>query len=479
MKSLKNLIFILIIAIPGQIYSQYSKTEQKIGFSTYKMVESTSGFYKNEKLLNVVKVIGQQLEQQLDKDYDFKYYLIDSQEPNAFATAGGYVFVTRGLLAIVNTRDELAGILSHEFQHVTNKHVSKKIGASIAPVILELPANIIGLLTHKEFAEIINFPIEETSKLAINAYTRSQEMEADKKGIDIAIKAGFNPYGLPSALKNLTDFIEYSTGQQMKRSLFIDHPITADRIKYLTEIIREKGVENEVPVYEGAKIPEAEGLVFGQNPKAGLINDNIFIHPDINLYCEFPKEWLIQNSAISVSAVSPDKKSTIVLSIDSASNSPSEAARRSIKKLHKSNLVLIDSSDVNEFKAYKVYVRARRIKYNDYLTEIMWLKAPGSKYLLKVAGVTDYFFPDENISNSYNTFRPLTGNDLKQYSQATLSMLLMYENVNIKDYLMKQIASEKAVEFFLKLNGVSPDQKINIGNYFKVIKETELIKHQN
>jgi predicted Zn-dependent protease len=476
---MKNFRYYLLLSFLGTAFisnAQYSKTEEKIGKATYEMVKNTTGFYQNDALLNVVKEIGEQLEKQLDQDYHFKYYLMDTPDLNAFATAGGYVYVTRGLLAIVNTRDELAGILAHEFQHVANRHVPKKIMANLVPGILELPANIIGMLTYKEFADVINFPIAESSKLAISAYSRSQEMEADKKGIDIAIKAGYNPYGLPLALQHLTEFIEFKSGEPMKKNIFIDHPMTDERVKYLSSIINEKGLEGKAPVFEGTKVPELEDLIYGQNPVAGMIRDNVFVHPDINFYCEFPGKWPIQNSPLSVTSISPDKKSTLIISIDTTAKTPREAAAKTLKKLQNSDVLSVDSSDVHEFQAYKVTFRHRRLKYKDYLSEVLWLKLPGSHYLLKVVGISTFSNPEKLIAQSMNTFRMLTNDDLKNFSlkRITLKKIGLYDR--FETYLDGYLPVQADQEFILKLNTITPDQKISSEDYLKFIDELAIRK---
>jgi predicted Zn-dependent protease len=284
----KFFLFLLSICLTISAFGQ-SKIERQMGASTFEMIKKSQGLYHYDHLLEVVEEVGRKLETQLNIGYPLKYFLVDISDPNAFATAGGYVYVTRGLLAIVNSKDELAGIMGHEISHVTQRHSTKQLRASILPVVLELPANIVGLLTYKEIGNIINLPISATSKIALAAYSRSQEKEADEKGVELAIKAGFNPYGLAEALDRLTKFMELATHQHMKKNIFIDHPMTEDRIAYINQLIAKKGI-TKLESTPGTEILALDGLVYGQNPLEGIIYDSKFIQPQAGFYCEFPEK---------------------------------------------------------------------------------------------------------------------------------------------------------------------------------------------
>lgn len=350
-----------------------SPTEQKLGELTFKMVKETQGIYVNESALQYVKSVGLELEKHLNLGYPLKYYLVDTAEPNAFATAGGYVYVTRGLLSVLNSRDELAGIMGHELSHVSQHHSTKKMAASVLPLLLELPANIVGLLTYKEVASIINFPIDEAAKISIAAFDRSQERTADKLGVELATRAGYNPYGLVIGLERLEEYISTMSDEKRKKTLFIDHPMTSDRVKYLTGILEKQG-HKRTGFSAGTEITSLDGLVYGQNPNGGIIIDNVFVHPSIELYCAFPAKWTIRNSPESITAMSEDKKSTIMVMVDTSAMTPDEAAQKFLVQVKESTILNARSGSINGNDAFLAAIRNKSVKYADHLTEIMWLK---------------------------------------------------------------------------------------------------------
>jgi predicted Zn-dependent protease len=135
---------------------QKKSLSQSMGEKTFEMVKKTYGIYDNPMLLSEVKAIGRRLEKHLPFQDSMKYFLVDTYEPNAFATEGGYVYVTRGLLSIITSKDELACIMAHEISHVTKKHPRKTLEVRILPAIMQIPGNIMGALTSPVYGKLFN-----------------------------------------------------------------------------------------------------------------------------------------------------------------------------------------------------------------------------------------------------------------------------------------------------------------------------------
>jgi predicted Zn-dependent protease len=447
-----------------------SSVEKQMGDATHQMLKKTQGFYENDKVLQVVREIGHNLEKELALGYPLQFFLLDTTEPNAFATAGGYVYVTRGLLAILDSRDELAGILAHELSHVTQHHASKKLTASLLPLALELPAKLVGLLTYKELAPIINYPIDQTSKIALASYDRNQEREADKLGAALAKRAGYNPYGLVIALERLTDYVKVVSGKTMKKTLFIDHPVTAERTAYLTTLIEKDGLKRtDFPA--GTDIVELDGVLYGQDPSNGMIVGSAFIHPDIDLYCELPAKWTIQNARESVTAISPDNKSTIIISVDTSAATPLEAAKKFLTHVKESTILAQKAQPVNGNEAYRATIRNKSIKYADHVSEIMWFKMPSSQVMIKVIGVSGFAKPDKDIAASLETFRLLSALDLKGVTSSVISLRSAATPADIEGFVQSAgNDSAKQLELLAVLNNLAPGKGLPEGRFLKIVQ---------
>lgn len=475
MKKLKATCLCLSVLFSVNLFGQ-SKVEKKIADATYEMVKTTQGIYQNPKLLKVVEEVGRSLEKHLSLAAPLDYYLLDVSDPNAFATAGGKVFVTRGLLAIINSKDELAGVMAHELSHVTEHHVTKKISVSILPLILELPGNIIGALSNKKVGAIINFPIDATAKLGIAAFSRSQETQADEKGITLALKAGYNPYGLSEALARLDSYIEFAAGKPMKKTLLIDHPVTPERVANINHILEKKGISKS-EFLAGTNITELNGMIYGQNPDGGIIVGSKFYQPQINFYCEFPDKWSIQNSPVSVTALAPGKKSAIILSIDSTASTPTEAGTKALASLKRNSVVLSQGATrINGNEAYTAMIQNKETKYAEHVTEIMWIKISSSEVMLKVVGFSDFKNPDKSIATCFNTYRLLADSDLKDIPVMKIELREAKEWKDIETLVESSSDRERQLKSLLLLNGLKPNQNIPKGNYLKVVQPSAIAK---
>jgi len=147
-----------------------------------------------------VKRVGQKVAKQSGrKDLEFYFEVLDAKEVNAFAGPGGYVYVTTGLMNLVSSEDELACVLGHEVAHIAARHAIKQLQARI---LYSIPASII-------FSETRYAKIERLVSTAFNltqlSYSRKDELQADILGMEYARRAGYDPYGMVSFLKRLSE----------------------------------------------------------------------------------------------------------------------------------------------------------------------------------------------------------------------------------------------------------------------------------
>jgi len=132
------------------------------------------GIYNDSALNAYVGSIGERLVDVLgDPPVDFQFKVVDMAEPNAFALPGGYIYISRGLLSLVNDEAELACVMGHEMIHVTKRHSVKQMNKSILPGILHIPGAVVGLF-NQDLGRVINAPISFGSELFLSNYSRKQ-----------------------------------------------------------------------------------------------------------------------------------------------------------------------------------------------------------------------------------------------------------------------------------------------------------------
>jgi len=186
----------------------------------------------DEKLQRYVNHVGRWLASQTERpDLPWKFGVLDAPELNAFATPGGHVFVTRGLLAQMKTEAELAGVLSHEIVHVLKKHHLKAIQKTAQ---MELANTAITTFQRQDR----NTPAREKllsvgSELFSRGLDKSDELEADRLGVVIAARGGYDAYGLPAVLQTLQAMNPEDSGLAL---MFKTHPAPAERLDALEKM---------------------------------------------------------------------------------------------------------------------------------------------------------------------------------------------------------------------------------------------------
>lgn len=320
------LLSIILYSSLVSIQAQNIELDKQIGAENAKMVEMSTGLVANDKLTSFINQVGQRLVNELeDKKFDYSFHVVNDPIPNAFAFPGGYIFVTRGILSIITTEDELAGILGHEIIHAHNRHGIKQMKKTIMPRLLELPGELVGNVFGKSVGETLNKPLKMSNEMFLAKYSRKHESESDVEGIKLAAKAGYNPYALQAQLTRLSASFEILTNEKEKDSYFNDHPYTPNRVKLINETACTIKWTKREP--ESANFPEPlEGLLFGNDPAKGVIKDSLFMHPELDFEMIFPSGWIVNNEPQGVSAIKADRQSAIVLGIPSFEGTAQELA---------------------------------------------------------------------------------------------------------------------------------------------------------
>lgn len=438
-------ILLGVLLLSGiSVFGQGSTLSEKIGAATFAEVQRSMGIYEDEVLLEYVMGIGRRLEEVMPEHEDeFKYYLVDTEDPNAFATAGGYVYVTRGLLALLDTEDELAGVLGHEFSHILLKHSEKKIGRTIFPKVLEIPGNLVGSLFSELLGTLMNNPIEVTAKTVNAAFDRSQENHADKSGVELATAAGFDPEALSVALQKLDFFVKALTDDESSFHLFDDHPLTEKRVENLAEITAN--IEKKESYDQVSMLSHLDGLILGQNPKNGVVlEDNLFLHADLKISCQLPANWGTKNTPESLTAANRKTSSALVLGIDSENESAKSAYKAYAKKLKGTkglNMTVDKKKEIGGFAAVELLVEEG--KSNS--TVITWIEFDGINGLIQMVGTTNHEEQLNDILESISSFRLMN----EEEQGKVFTKLLRVESTDASS--LKEYAEQSSFEGNIKI----------------------------
>lgn len=310
------LSFALTIGTVG--YSQNVEKDLEYGNQGFEMVKQQMGLCKFEPLESLVTKLGDKLVGQLEKPlFEYEFYLVDTPEPNAFALPGGKIFVTRGLLALPLTEDELAGVMGHEIIHSNNRHGVKTSAGSVFGKIIAIPGLIVGGIFGGPIGQAVASPFLAGNELLQADYSRSNEKEADKEGTALAAKAGYQSIQLANILKRLSLEAEILTGESEKKSYFASHPFTPDRVKAITKHSAKNVQAVPSPILSSDPFLKAfDGLNIGNNPEYGYVHDKVFYHPTDLYSFKLAEDWQTAITPVSLSLGSTDGEAILSFMVE-------------------------------------------------------------------------------------------------------------------------------------------------------------------
>ncbi|MEQ9639404.1 MAG: M48 family metalloprotease [Alphaproteobacteria bacterium] len=234
---------------------------------------------------------------------EYRFTVLDSDLPNAFALPGGFAYITRGMLALINTEAELASVMGHEIGHVIARHSAERQSGAM---ITGLLAGAVGVLTGNNSAAQIAGLLGQG---ALASYSRGQEYEADQLGILYMVAGGWNPLAagdMLSGLKRSSDVLEARFGQQDAgwNEFFATHPNTLERIGRAVALARDTGANGDYGRDRWMRV--SDGLMYLGSPASGYVRGRDFLHPQLAIAFTVPPGWVLANQATQVSAQGKD-----------------------------------------------------------------------------------------------------------------------------------------------------------------------------
>ena len=250
------------------------------------------GLYADSSLAKYVDNVGQRVGKASHlPDLEWHFRLLDSPVVNAFAIPGGYIYITRGILAYMNSEAQLAGVLGHETGHVTARHSAQQMTQQqIASIGL-----IAGTVFVPAFRPYGGVAAQSLGLLFLK-YSRDHETQADELGIGYAVKASYDPREIPATYATLKRIGERE-GQSIPNFLST-HPDPGDREMRTRQLAQASvsSTQTGLLIRSEEYRKRIEGLVFGDDPRAGYFEDNRFYHPELAFQMILPDGWKTQNT---------------------------------------------------------------------------------------------------------------------------------------------------------------------------------------
>jgi len=310
------------------------------------------GLYNDPQLRTYVRQIGRELVPYTHRPHlEYHFEILDTPVENAFAAPGGYIYITRGLLAMLNSEAEIATVLGHELGHVSARHSARQMTRSILVTL--------GIVIAGELSEDIKkiTPISMVAaQLLFLKYSRSDEYQADKLGIDYAFKRGYSPGEMVNFFSSLQRLTETRGGARLPNFLST-HPLTPRRIQRVQELLNteEYRLPPNAPPLMVKKVDyltKLDGLIYGINPRQGFVEGGIFYHPDMNFQFSIPPGWVVDNTARQVTLGPKNGKAVVILQAEDTNENLQNYSQKMMKNFTSPKVFQQEYRYINGLNAY-------------------------------------------------------------------------------------------------------------------------------
>ena len=449
--------------------------EMEVGAREHpKILKQHGGAYGSQRLTGYVRRVALNLTR-VSETPDFPYTIttLNDDSVNAFALPGGYVYVTRGLLALANNEAEMAGVLAHEIGHSVARHTAERYSKAVAA---NLGLNILGAIGGAMGAPpgVGNLASFGTQAY-LQAFSREQELEADMLGVRYLARAGYDPAAMTSFLHRLqaNDRLEAvlsgEKGKQASFSIMSTHPRTAERIAQAMRLARI-APSGRWRVERDAYLERVDGMVFGDDISQGVRRGREFAHPEFRIRFQVPPGFVLFNSPRRVLARGPGQS---VIAFDMAEKAVKSLTAYLVRDWGRNyTLRDVEIIDVNGMEAATGHGRARTRNGTRDL-RLVAIRG-GGKRIFRFAFLT----PPElthrlatDLQRATYSFRRLSGQEARAIRPLRLAVVPVRPGDTAAGLAARMPFETHHLERFETLNGLERGQPLTPGSRVKTVRD--------
>ncbi|WP_173088266.1 M48 family metalloprotease [Devosia sp. 1635] len=424
-----------------------------------RIIAAYGGVYSDRPAeIMVARIVGRLLAAANQPNAQFQVTILDSAEVNAFALPGGYIYVTRGILALASDTSELAAVLAHEIAHVTLRHARARTDRTRTTAIVDR------VITGVFGGDSSTDQLSNRSRESMAAFGQSQELEADREGIKFAGKAGYDPSAAARFLGVMSRFASFSAGENAGEGFLSSHPSTPARI--------QKAMDTATTMFGQAGIGEVgreeylasiTGLTFGDSPAQGSIIGRRFVHPASKFTFTVPQGYTLQNSQSAVVGVAGDGEAVRFDSAEVNASMP-------LADYLKSGWIAGLKGETVSTQSFNGIETASGLAQTDqWFFRVSVMRLDGQVYRFIFAAKSDSARFAAGAEATLKSFRRTTTADLADIRRVAVRIVTAKPG-DTSESLARQMAGlNRGTELFYIINDLFPGDPIRVGEKYKVV----------
>ncbi|HTV03680.1 MAG TPA: M48 family metalloprotease [Luteitalea sp.] len=397
------------------------------------------------------------------------FTVVDSPAVNAFALPGGYIYVTRGIMAHLNSEAELAGVLGHEIGHVTARHSAAQYSKQTA--------GSLGLLLGQIFVPELR-PFGQAAEAGLGLlflkFGRDDELEADNLGAGYATTQGWDPRGVANMLETLSRLGDGSDRKGVPNWMST-HPMPADRVTRIEERVATLRTQatRELAVNRSQYLQRVDGLMFGDNPREGVLRGNTFLHPDMRFRLEFPQGWQVQNTPAQVVAQPQGGGGYVFLQLVQQPRG-SRLQDVAAADLGQTGLQFVEGGEtqVNGLPAFVGTFQGQMQQLGDVVLRSAWIRHNNQVFRLAgLASTQSYRQLQQAVGASVRSFQPLSAGEAERIRPSVLEIYTVRQGDSWESIAAGPGRKAVPANTLAIINGFSPQERPQPGDRIKVVRE--------
>ncbi|MEN0000774.1 MAG: M48 family metalloprotease [Pseudomonadota bacterium] len=428
-----------------------------------RILAAYGGEYSDVKLERMVAgIVGELVTVSENPTQVYQVSILDSPVINAFALPGGYLYVSRGLLALANDSAELAAVIAHEMAHVTAEHGIKRQRREAEA---ELASRVVSEVLSDQSA---GRRALARGRVALAQFSRNQELEADAIGIASLHEAGFDPFAAARFQQTMDSFSKLKNGgQQGENSLdFLStHPSTPQRINLALGHARRFGAPGIGVVEREAYLAGLDGMLFGDSPNEGFVRGNTYAHVGLGIAIDFPAGFTVENRPEAVLAARADGAAVRFDGAEVPSGQPLTTY------LASGWVEGLDAASVQAASIAGLEAATARAVVDRWMFDITVVRVGNSVYRILTAVPETGVDLNALANETRQTFRVLSDREKALYQPLRVRIVRAGSGDSAANLSRRMAAFDDRQSAFRIFNGMKPGDEVVAGELYKVVTQ--------
>jgi predicted Zn-dependent protease len=437
--------------------------EVEMGKGAAEEVAQTIGLYDNAATQSYVERLGKSLAAQSERpELPWTFRVVDDPVVNAFALPGGFIFITRGLMAHMNSEAQLVSVLGHEIGHVTAKHSVQQISRAQAAQVLLIG----GMLASDTVAALGDVGLAGLSVLFLK-YGRDAERQADDLGFKYSVNQGYDVRSMPGVFATLKRVSE-SAGAERLPNWLSTHPSPDERIERIQQKIAQQNPPQGKDEQQ-AYLAMTDGLTYGANPRQGFFDNGVFKHPDMRFQVTMPSGWKATNLSQAVVAEASGGTAAFQLTMAKEA-SPGQALEKFAANQAVSAVEKVDVP-VHGLQASSARFQAKT-EGGQLAGLVTFVSHQGKTFqLMGLAPAAGFAAQEATFKQVQGSFGPLTDQAALSVQPARVKLVSAPSSMTLAELVSKQ-GSGLSAEKVAILNQMDTATRLQAGQKVKIVQGT-------